>query len=73
MGGIVFIAVAIVAIIIVAKIIAYMKGNEVIECASCSNRMTRKHFKQKGGCPRCGSDLIGRTGKQAGADQKGLE
>ena len=65
MEGIIGIVVAIVVVAIIAKVLAWMKGNEIIECGSCNNRMTRRNFRAKGGCPRCGSDLIVRTGQQA--------
>jgi predicted RNA-binding Zn-ribbon protein involved in translation (DUF1610 family) len=73
MGGFLFIVLLIVGVVIAVKIMAALKANEVIECGSCGNKMTRGHFKKKGGCPKCGSDLIERTGSQAGKHQKGLE
>ena len=56
------------AIWIWAALAAARKSNEIIECAICSNRMTRGNFKARGGCPRCGSDLMRTTGQQAGRD-----
>jgi predicted RNA-binding Zn-ribbon protein involved in translation (DUF1610 family) len=63
----------IIAAVIAVVVLNQMKLNEVVECGSCGNKMTRGHFKKKGGCPKCGSDLIQRTGSQATKHQKGLE
>jgi predicted RNA-binding Zn-ribbon protein involved in translation (DUF1610 family) len=68
MGWVIFFIILIVGIYIGVKIYGAKRDNEIIECASCGNRMTRGNFKRKGGCPRCGSDLIRRTGEQAGRD-----
>lgn len=39
--------------------------NQVIRCSSCQNMMTLGNFEERGGCPRCGSDLYNPTGRQA--------
>lgn len=59
------IVILIIALFITLKILAKMKDREIIECGSCGNRMTKGNFKRKGGCPRCGSDLIVHTGERA--------
>ena len=66
MGTIITLVVVVLIAWVATKVLAAMKNNEIIECASCSNRMTRGNFRRKGGCPKCGSDLIRRTGLQAG-------
>lgn len=37
----------------------------IVECGSCSNRMTLKAWKAYGVCPVCGSDLYVETGELA--------
>jgi len=63
-GAFIFIVVLAGAIWVAVMIVSALRNSEVIECASCGNRMTRGRFHQLGGCPRCGSDLFRPTGIQ---------
>ncbi len=63
MGWFIAIIILVAALFITLKVIGNMKNKEIIECGSCGNKMTRGNFKRKGGCPRCGSDLMVRTGE----------
>ena len=61
----------VVAVVIFAFIrISERRKNEIIECGSCRNRMTFGAFKERSGCPRCGSDLVNRTGEQANRNSR---
>jgi len=59
---------AVVALLIVGwialKIYAASRNKEIVTCGSCNNKMSLGHFKQKGECPRCGSNLYNRTGER---------
>ena len=63
---IVILVIAVVAFVVIAFMrMSQRRRNEIIECGSCQNRMTFGAFQAKSGCPRCGSDLVNRTGQQA--------
>ncbi len=63
MGGIV-IGILILVIGVVGAFIKYSLGREILICASCGNKFTRDAFSKSGGrCPRCGSDLVKKTGQ----------
>lgn len=58
----VYIIGGILVLSVIFQIIKAMKNNEIIECGSCGNRMTKGNHSDRGGCPRCGSDIVVRTG-----------
>ena len=69
--------VVIIALIVLIGVAAFVwnklqtdRRNEIVECGSCQNRMTRAAFSQRGGCPRCGSDIFTRTGQRADRDNR---
>ena len=41
------------------------RRSDIVQCASCKWRGTRKRFEDSGGCPLCGSDIFYETGKRA--------
>ena len=47
-----------------------LREHDIVECGSCQNRLTLATFRQRGGCPRCGSDIFTRTGQRAGQDNR---
>ena len=64
------VVVAVFAVVIWFAIAKYNRSREIVECGSCRNRMTRGAFQRRGGCPRCGSDLLTPTGEHADRDRR---
>ena len=63
---------AIIAVVVWFVSAKGKRDQEIVECGSCGNRMTRAAFKRRGrdGCPTCGSDLFTPTGEQADRDRR---
>ena len=57
---------AVVSLIYWRRLQIARSEHDIVECGSCQNRMTLASFRQRGGCPRCGSDIFTRTGQRAG-------
>lgn len=70
MGGFIAIVIGVFAIVIIVKILAWMKNAEKVTCQSCGNLMTYGRYKKNGKqCLRCGSDLLRRSGERASKDE----
>ncbi len=66
MEAFIVIVILVVVAVVGLKIYNAMKDSEIVICSSCSNKFSMGHFKKKGECPKCGSDLIHKTGTRAG-------
>ena len=58
------IVIGLVALAVFGGLVVWVKWNrQVVECVNCRDRMTRARHRKNGGCVRCGSDLIRRSGR----------
>ena len=74
--GDIFVVLVIVAVGVIISLIYWRRvqiakrEHDIVECGSCQNRMTLATFRERGGCPRCGSDIFTRTGQRADRDNR---